>query len=208
MNTANPTVSPIEQRLADIARGIHALIPAAEVRLFGSRARGEAHPGSDVDLLITAPDAWLAQRDRFSLLADLWGAVAQPDLSVDLDLWCTKPSATACCSMASPEAARLLEPDGEEASWGWAAQQCLEKTLKAWLYIVNTKPPHTHDLARLLLLLQQADVDTTDLLSMRAFTTFAVQYRYDDEPEDLGLDRCAWCDKADALIEYVARLNR
>jgi len=86
MNTANPTVSPIEQRLADIAREIHALIPAAEVRLFGSRARGEAHPGSDVDLLITAPDAWLAQRDRFSLLADLWGAVAQPDLSIDLVL--------------------------------------------------------------------------------------------------------------------------
>lgn len=124
--------------------------------------------------------------------------------------------------MASPEAARLLrvarrdlkmarrllEPDVEEASWGWVAQQCLEKTLKAWLYIVNTKPPHTHDLARLLLLLQQADVDTTDLLSMRAFNTFAVQYRYDDEPEDLGLDRCAWCDRADALIEYVARLNR
>ena len=32
------------------------------------------------------PDAWLAQRDRFALLADLWGAVAQPDLSVDLVL--------------------------------------------------------------------------------------------------------------------------
>jgi hypothetical protein len=42
--------------------------------------------GSDVDLLITAPDAWLAQRDRFALLAELWGAVAQPDLSVDLVL--------------------------------------------------------------------------------------------------------------------------
>ena len=49
--------------------------------------------------------------------------------------------------MASPEAARLLriarrdlnmarrllDPEVEEASWGWAAQQCLEKTLKAWL---------------------------------------------------------------------------
>ena len=53
---------------------------------FGSRARGQARPDSDIDLLITAPDAWLAQRDRFSLLGDLWGAVAQPDLSVDLVL--------------------------------------------------------------------------------------------------------------------------
>ena len=78
--------APIEQRLAVMATDIRRLIPAAEVRLFGSRARGGARPDSDVDLLITAPDAWLAQRDRFSLLGELWGAVAQPDLSVDLVL--------------------------------------------------------------------------------------------------------------------------
>jgi len=76
----------IEERLAGMAVAIRRLIPAAEVRLFGSWARGEAGPDSDVDLLITAPDAWLASRDRFALLADLWGAVAQPDLSVDLVL--------------------------------------------------------------------------------------------------------------------------
>ena len=72
-----------------MAAEISRLIPAAEVRLFGSWARGEARPDSDVDLLITAPDAWLAQHDRFVLLADLWGAVAQPDLSVDLVLHST-----------------------------------------------------------------------------------------------------------------------
>ena len=33
----------------------------------------------------------------------------------------------------------------------------------------------------------------TDLLSLRAFSTFAVQCRYDDEPEELSLDRAAWC---------------
>ena len=78
--------APIEERLSGMAAAIRELIPAAEIRLFGSRARGEARPDSDVDLLITAPDAWLASRDRFALLADLWGAVAQPDLSVDLVL--------------------------------------------------------------------------------------------------------------------------
>ena len=41
---------------------------------------------SVIDLLITDPDVWLAQRDRFSLLGELWGAVAQTDLSVDLVL--------------------------------------------------------------------------------------------------------------------------
>ena len=83
---ATTTSAPIDQRLAVMVAGIRKLIPAAEVRLFGSRARGQAHPGSDVDLLITAPDAWLAQHDRFALLGELWGAVAQPDLSVDLVL--------------------------------------------------------------------------------------------------------------------------
>lgn len=87
------TAPPVEQRLAGIAQAIHRLIPAAEVRLFGSRARGVAHTESDIDLLITAPDAWLAQRDRFTLLADLWGAVAQPDCSVDLVLHSTSEAA-------------------------------------------------------------------------------------------------------------------
>jgi uncharacterized protein len=82
---------PMAQRLAGITAGIRALIPDAEVRLFGSRARGEARPDSDVGLLITAPDA---------LLAELWGAVAQPDLSVDLVLH------------SSGEAARRLREPG------------------------------------------------------------------------------------------------
>jgi HEPN domain-containing protein len=103
-------------------------------------------------------------------------------------------------------ARRLLDPDVEEASWGWAAQQCLEKTLKAWLHALGVQPPATHDIARLLLLLQQAGVDTTDLLPLRAFTTFAVQYRYDDEPEELSLDRREWCNRAETLITQVQEL--
>jgi len=77
---------PLNKRLAGMAAEIRQVIPAAEVRLFGSWARGDARPESDVDLLITAPDEWLGQRDRFALLGELWGAVAQPDLSVDLVL--------------------------------------------------------------------------------------------------------------------------
>lgn len=80
MNT--PTTDHlIEQAMAT---SIRQLIPGAEVRLFGSRARGDARPDSDIDLLITAPDAWLAEQDRFSLLNQLWGVVARTDVSVDL----------------------------------------------------------------------------------------------------------------------------
>ncbi len=58
----------------------------------------------------------------------------------------------------------------------------------------------------MLLLLAQSGVDTTDLLPLRAFSTFAVQCRYDDEPEHLSLDRTVWCNRAEALIEQVQSL--
>jgi HEPN domain-containing protein len=103
-------------------------------------------------------------------------------------------------------ARQLLDPDVEEASWGWALQQTFEKTLKAWLQHLGVKPPHTHDIARLLVLLEQAGVDVSQFLPLRAFTTFAVQGRYDDEPEELGLDRFAWCQRGEALIEHVQSL--
>ena len=103
-------------------------------------------------------------------------------------------------------ARRLLDPDVEEASWGWALQQSYEKTLKAWLHHLGVKPPHSHDIARLIVLLEQAGVDVSELLPLRAFTTFAVQGRYDDEPEELGLDRVAWSQRAEALIEHVQGL--
>ena len=50
------------------------------------------------------------------------------------------------------------------------------------------------------------DVDITALLPLRAFTTFAVQYRYDDEPDELNLDRPDWCNRAEALITQVQEL--
>ena len=43
---------PMQQRLASMAAAIHQLIPAAEVRLFGSRAQGKAQPDLSVDLVL------------------------------------------------------------------------------------------------------------------------------------------------------------
>ena len=61
-------------------------------------------------------------------------------------------------------------------------------------------------MARRLLLLEQAGVEVRELLPLRAFTTFAVQGRYDDEPEELGLDRITWSQRAEALIDHVHSL--
>lgn len=53
---ARSDVDPDWAQLLQIATVICNEIPGAEVRLFGSRARGEARTDSDVDLLITMSD--------------------------------------------------------------------------------------------------------------------------------------------------------
>ena len=62
-------------------------IPGSEVRLFGSRARGQAGPDSDIDLLITAPNSWLQEHQRFEVLNALWDQLTQADVSLDLLLY-------------------------------------------------------------------------------------------------------------------------
>jgi hypothetical protein len=51
-----PSAAEFEQRLQQMAAEIQLQIPGAEVRLFGSRARGEATPDSDIELLISASE--------------------------------------------------------------------------------------------------------------------------------------------------------
>ena len=78
---------PIEERLPAMAAVIQRAIPGCEVRLFGSRARGQAGPDSDIDLLITAPDRWLEDHHRFEVLNALWDELSQADVSLDLLLY-------------------------------------------------------------------------------------------------------------------------
>lgn len=78
---------PIDPRISAIAAGIVAAIPEAQVRLFGSRAKGTSRPDSDVDLLITVPDEWLAAHDRIRVLGDLWRQYSSHRLPLDLLLY-------------------------------------------------------------------------------------------------------------------------
>jgi predicted nucleotidyltransferase len=82
-----PQASVSEAQLQRIAAEIHQEIPGAEVRLFGSHARGVARPDSDIDLLITANDSWLAQHNRFDTLGRLWRKLAHHRIPVDLLLY-------------------------------------------------------------------------------------------------------------------------
>lgn len=76
-----------EAHLQHLATEIRQEIPEAEVRLFGSHARGDARLDSDIDLLITVPDDWLAKHDRFEVLDRLRWRLSQPRRPVDLLLF-------------------------------------------------------------------------------------------------------------------------
>lgn len=82
-----PHTTISEAQLQQMAAEIHQVIPGAEVRLFGSHARGIARPDSDIDLLITASDSWLALHNRFDTLGRLWRTLAHHRILVDLLLY-------------------------------------------------------------------------------------------------------------------------
>jgi hypothetical protein len=76
-----------EALLRTIAAEIQAAIPGAQVRLFGSRARGTERPDSDLDLLVTVPDAWLACHSRFVETDVLGWKLAHHRLPIELLLF-------------------------------------------------------------------------------------------------------------------------
>ena len=76
-----------EPLLRTIAAEIQATIPGAEVRLFGSRARGTERPDSDLDLLVTVPDEWLGSHSRFEETDALGWKLAHHRLPIELLLF-------------------------------------------------------------------------------------------------------------------------
>ena len=84
---ASPKATVSEAQLQQMAAEILLEIPDAEVRLFGSHARGEASSDSDIDLLITVTDDWLSHHNRFEVLDRLRWRLSQPLRPVDLLLF-------------------------------------------------------------------------------------------------------------------------
>ena len=93
--------------------------------------------------------------------------------------------------------------------FGFHAQQAIEKTFKAWLAQIDVEYPLTHDLSRLLLLLEESGQDVTDYWPLVEFNVFAVQARYEsglmalEEP----LDRKLLIASIDRLLLKVGCLS-
>ena len=105
------------------------------------------------------------------------------------------------------QAASLLQdPAADEANWGFQIQQAVEKALKAWLFSLGDDPPFIHNLTALFGRITDRGGNVEPFLPLEAFTVFAVQFRYDAEPEPMDLDRQHWHQQAEALVEHVATI--
>ena len=98
-------------------------------------------------------------------------------------------------------------PRVPDESFGFHAQQATEKALKAWLALLGRKYPLTHDLDDLLAHLASAGASTAFFRSLRRFTPYAVQFRYEGlGPDHEPIDRTSVVALVGALIKHVGDL--
>lgn len=92
--------------------------------------------------------------------------------------------------------------------FGFHAQQAIEKSLKAWLAARSIDFPLTHDLSRLLGLLEEAGVDVSLFWPLVQYTVFAVQARYEAGlmESEASIDRLAVIVEVEQLLTTVASL--
>lgn len=73
-----------EDMLAQMTQVIVREVKPEQIILFGSHARGEAHPDSDVDLLVIEREDFSQQRSRRREAALLWRALANFPVPKDI----------------------------------------------------------------------------------------------------------------------------
>jgi len=70
--------------LEEMTRTIVETAKPRRVILFGSRARGDARPQSDVDILVIEDEPFGLQRSRRKEMARLWHALSRFDMAKDI----------------------------------------------------------------------------------------------------------------------------
>lgn len=78
------------------------------------------------------------------------------------------------------------KPDPPFRLVAYHAQQCAEKSLKAYLISSGTDFPYTHDIERLLSLCSAVGVSVTALMVAAELTSYAIATRYPSEIEEVA----------------------
>jgi predicted nucleotidyltransferase len=84
LRTTRPQTEPEDRLLAEMVRRLIVAFEPERVYLFGSRARGDAGPDSDYDLLVIVPDSAPPER-RQSRLA--YEALRGTGIAADVLVW-------------------------------------------------------------------------------------------------------------------------
>jgi HEPN domain-containing protein len=100
---------------------------------------------------------------------------------------------------------RLInDPENNDDTLGFHAQQAAEKLLKALLALGGHTYPRSHSIGILIDLLAEVGVTLPEeLLAVETLTPFATTFRYDDLPLEELLDRQAWAPLIAALYDHV-----
>jgi len=104
-------------------------------------------------------------------------------------------------ALAAPEVAGI-------ETFGFHAQQAVEKALKAWLAAKGVLYPRIHDLDRLLdLLREEGAAVPLEFDALGVLSDFGVAFRYEayEEPDE-PFDRARMIGQVERLLDHLAQL--
>ena len=78
---------PTDILLKEIADNIIRAVHPDEIVLFGSSARGDGRPDSDIDLLIIVPGSFNGKRNRLDMYGDLMSGLGRYCMPIDILLF-------------------------------------------------------------------------------------------------------------------------
>lgn len=92
--------------------------------------------------------------------------------------------------------------------FGFHVQQAVEKALKAWLCTCDAIYPMTHELARLLTLLENQGAEVERFWPLVQYSLFAVQARYEEGVAELDepVDRIVEVENVRVLLAHVEQI--